>query len=380
MAGVGGATLFGIAAGEGELQRGSPLFTRSLGAALALGAAYTVVLLAFLRPIVGLMGGAGDLADLSAVYMRTVGSFSCAFIANHVVCSFVRNDGAPKLAMASMVLGNLANILLDYIFIYPLGMGMFGAALATGISPVVSLLILSLHFVRGRSRFRLVRCPVNPGEIGRLLLLGVPTFVTELSGGLVIFLFNRTLLQLAGNTGVAAYGIITNIALVCTAIFNGVGQGAQPVVSVQWGGGRRQQARRAFLLACLTALAFGVLFWLCGLLTPRPIAALFNREGDPLLAELTCRGMGLYFSAFPLMGMNIAAICFFSAISQARPSLILSLSRGLAAVLPALLLLPRLLGLDGVWLTVPAAELATALAGAALLISWGRSTPGEGAP
>lgn len=375
MCGVGGATLFSIAQGAGRPQDARPLYTRSLVMAVVLGGIYAVLLIAFAPAIVVLMGGTGHLVGLASTYIRTVGSFTCAFIANHVTAAFVRNDGHPRLAMVSMVLGNLANVALDYIFIYPMKMGMFGAALATGISPVVSLLVLAPHFARGKSRFTLARTPFLPKEQLRILSLGVPSFVTELSTGLVILLFNKRLLALSGNLSVAAYGIIANLTLVCLSIFTGTGQGVQPVVSLHWGAGSRSQSRKALFCALGSALVLGFGFFLACRFSPEPIAALFNGENDPLLADLTCRGLTQYGFAYLFMGLNTVLAAYFAAVSRPTPSLIISSLRGFGAVIPCLFLLSALWGIDGVWRTVPAAELLTLAVALVFLLGERRSSP-----
>lgn len=376
MVGTGGATQYAIASAAGDTQKASRAFTQSLAVAVSIGAVYMVVCLLFSNPFAALLGAEGDVLAPTLEYIRTILVFSCAFIANNVVGAFVRNDGQPRLAMIAMVAGSFSNIVLDYVLIFPLRLGMFGAALATGASPVISLCILSLHFIRGDSHLRLRRCPFSIRETGRILFTGLPAFVNEMSVGVVILVFNMSILALAGDKGVAAYGIITNIALVCTAFFTGIGQGMQPVVSTHFGAGNHQKVRKALSLACALACVCGALFFLAGQLFPAQMAAAFNRDADAELAQLTVRGIRLYFTAYLMMGVNVVLTSFFASVSHPRPSFLLSVSRSFAAVVPAVILLARLLGLDGVWLSVPAAEAVTLVLGLAFLFAFlSRSRP-----
>lgn len=143
--------------------------------------------------------------------------FAPAFIANNIILAFVRNDGAPQLSMAAMISGSIFNIIFDYIFIYPMRMGIFGAALATGFSPAVSLLILYI-FIKKHNNFKPIKCKFSLKFSLRIMSVGIPSLVTEISSGIVVFVFNIIMLQLLGNIGVAAYGIIANISIVVISI------------------------------------------------------------------------------------------------------------------------------------------------------------------
>ena len=176
------------------------------------------------------------------------------------------------------------------------------------------------------------------------------------------------ILRLAGNTGVAAYGIAANIAIVCTAFFNGIGQGVQPIISTNYGALQMGRVWRAFLLAAACAGVIGLLFYGAGMLFPTQIAGLFNQEKSPELTALAVRAFHLYFLAFALMGFNIITITTLSAMAQLKEAFALSILRGVAVILPVLFLLSYFFGLDGVWLTIPVTELLIALLGVILLL------------
>lgn len=354
--GMGGATKYAHLLGAGKRRRANGVFTKTVLFGLAAGLVMTAAGL-FSGPIVTFLGADSTVQPLASVYLRTMYAFACAFVVNNIILAFVRNDGSPNRAMLAMIAGNLFNIVFDYIFIVKLHMGMFGAAFATGFSPAVGLLVLSGHW-RGPHtlafrRSRQVRC------LRQVLAAGLPFFVTEFASGLIILLFNFTILNLAGNTGVAAYGIIANLALIVVAAFTGIAQGIQPIISLNHGAGNAKNANATYFLAVGTSFVLGALCFCSAALFANPIIAVFNNQNDPILASTALEGMHLYFTAFFFTGINIVTSAFFSSVARFRESFLVSVTRAAIAAVPLILLLPRLMGITGVWLAIPAAELCT---------------------
>lgn len=366
--GIGGGTVFSILHGRGEPERAGRPFTISAVLGLIFALLFTILGSFASDPIASMLGATEETIAYTVEYLRVVLLFSPVFILNNIMTAFVRNDGNPHLAMTAMTVSTLTNIVLDYVFIFPLQLGMFGAALATGLGTVLGLLIHLTHFLRKNSTLRLIRMKPELREILQIFRCGISNFVTEFSAGIVILAFNSVILRLAGNTGVAAYGIVANIAIVCTAFFNGIGQGVQPLISTNFGALKHRRVWRAFLLAASCAAVIGLLFYGAGLLFPTQIASLFNQENSPELTALAVRAIRLYFLAFALMGFNIITITSLSAMAQLREAFALSILRGFLVILPVLLLLSHFFRLDGVWLTIPATELLIALLGVAFLL------------
>ena len=163
--------------------------------------------------------------------------FSLAFILSQMLAVFVRNDRNPKLAMWSVLIGNLSNVVLDYIFIMKLGWGMKGAITATVCSPTITLILLSTHFIKGNNtlKLKLNKFKFNIHTITRIFKNGTPSFIMEMSNAMIIFAFNNVIWGLAGSIGVSAYSIIANISLICAAIFYGIAQAIQPIISINYG-------------------------------------------------------------------------------------------------------------------------------------------------
>ena len=238
--------------------------------------------------------------------------------------------------------------------------GLPGAALATAVSPVLSIAICSRHFFKKSSTVRLVRQLPSPKLLAQTCQLGVSGFVGEMSSGVTTTVFNLLLLRLAGNVAVAAYGVVANYALVATAIFNGVAQGAQPLVSRCYGKNDAAGARKLLLLGSGTALAlaaalYAVLFGFTG-----PIVAVFNSENSALMAQYAFSGMRIYFLGYFFAGFNIVAAGYLGAVDRPAEASATSLSRGIVAIVACSLVLSALFGMNGVWAAFPASEAITA--------------------
>lgn len=242
MLGIGGATKYSILKGQKMSCDTNTVFTNTV---------YTGILAAFIfmaagfflsGDITSLLGADTAVFSMTKTYLRVIMLFAPAFILNDICICFVRNDGNPRLSMFAMLTGSLSNIILDYLFIFPLDMGIFGAVLATGMAPVISMLVLSIHWLKGKNRFYLQKTGMSPELIFSILPLGFPSLITELASGIVMIAFNRIILRLQGNTGVAAYGVVANLSLVVLSIYTGIAQGMQPLVSRFYGkGGHRRK-------------------------------------------------------------------------------------------------------------------------------------------
>lgn len=369
--GIGSATLYSIATGKGRRQDGSRIFTQTFILGAGVGIILTLLGLFLNRPIAIALGANTEhIIGMTSTYLKMLMIFSCAFILNNLLVAFVRNDGNPRLAMIGMLSSCLFNIVFDYIFVFPMQLGIFGAALATGIAPILSMIILSTHFIRKKNHFHFEKTKFNSHEIRHTIFTGLPSFITEFSSGVIIFLFNMVVMGIAGDIGVAAYGIVANLALVCIAVFTGVGQGIQPVVSVNYGAGRMNNVLRTYLCGAVLAFILGGLFFLAAAFFPNEIASVFNNEGNLELAALTENGLSIYFFGFLFAGVNVVTTSFFASIARPRPSFLISVLRGFALIVPFLLLLPRIFGLNGVWLTGPVAEITTFICCLAFILSF----------
>ena len=358
MIGLGAATRYAILRAQGDA-RAQRYFSNAIFSVCILAVPFMLV--GIFRPdgLLRLMGGDADIVALGMNYARIFLMFTPFFMCNYVVASFVRNDGDPSLAMVATLSGSLFNVVFDYIFIFPMGLGLPGAALATAISPILSIAVCSAHFIKKSNTITFVRKAPSVRLLAQSCQLGISGFVGELSSGVTTTVFNFLLLRLAGNVAVAAYGVVANFALVATAIFNGVAQGAQPLVSQCYGKNEMAGARKLLLLGCgtalgLAALLYGVVFGYTDALT-----ALFNSENSALMAEFAHSGMRIYFVGYFFAGCNIVAAGYLGAVNRPAEASITSLCRGMVAIVVCSLVLSALFGMNGVWAAFPVSEAIT---------------------
>lgn len=354
--GVGGGTDFALRRAEGR-DAGHTLSTSlALGGVLALLFAAAGLFLS--APLTRFLGADEATFSLTEVYVRMTLLFAPVYMLNAILQGFVRNDGSPKLAMLSMLLSSGMNIILDYLFMFPLDMGMFGAVLATGLSACLSTPVLLAHFASARCTLLPLRVPHPSAAALRQLSYGLSALIGELASAVSLLTFNLLLMRLSGAVGVAAYGVIANAALVATAIFTGLGQGVQPLASQVFGLGDRAGVRALLgyirnTVTCLSLLIFALVF-----LGAQPIASAFNHEQNAQLQAMAESGLRLYFSGYLFAGVNIAACAFLSAVNLPRQALTISLLRSCALLIPAAIALSHGLGVTGVWLAFTITEAA----------------------
>lgn len=363
MLGMGGATRYSIMRGQGREETANAVFTQTVLQMLCLVALFCSTGLFLAEPVASLLGARGSVLAMSRTYLQVLLLCSPAFLCNDVLLCFVRNDGMPQHSMLAMLIGSFSNILLDYVFLFVCRLGIFGAAFATCLAPVISMLVLSPCFLTGRNRFHITPCRILRKECRRILATGLPSLVTEMSSGIVMIVFNSIILGLQGNIGVAAYGIIANLSLVVMAIYTGIAQGIQPMLSKYYGRGDNSQVRQTFRYAVITSVLLSVVLYLGLFHWADFIVTLFNSGRDGLLQGIAARGMKIYFTAGIFAGWNIVLAVYFASTSYVKQANFISLMRGFVLIIPAAFLLSAFLDMTGLWLAFPVTECAVAIVG-----------------
>jgi len=363
MLGIGSGTKYGIMKGTGNEKRGDVLFTSSLCVVTVLAVIFMLIGLLAADPITVLVGANAEVYDMTRTYLQVILLFSPMFMINNLLGAMIRNDGNTSLAMTAMLSGCLFNIVFDYIFVFPMGLGLFGAVLATAVAPIISILILLQHFVKKKNQFRLIRVRPDVRLVASAAGLGVPSLVTEVSSGLVIAVFNLLILGLAGNVGVAAYGVVANISIVVIAIYNGIAQGVQPLLSREYGRSQEKNVHRFLSLAMMLTVILAMVIYVGIYWNADVIAMIFNSGRDMDLQRIAVEGLKIYFTACPFVGANILLAIYFAATDQAAPAQMISLLRGLIVIIPLAFIMANVTGLTGVWMTFPLTELVVCVVG-----------------
>lgn len=353
--GVGSSILISINVGRDNLKSASIAFNHSIILGVLSGIILSVGGYIFLDKIILFLGAGGENKTMAEEYLRIIIPFSWSFIIVYNLSVIVRNDKNPKLAMLAMVLGGFLNIILDYIFIFPFQMGMKGAAIATVISSLLSLSILLKHILSKDCTYRLNTIKVDKVFTLRIFKMGFSSFIVEFSSGILIFIFNKELIRTLGYIGVSAYTIIANISLMIVAIFNGISQGAQPLLSLNYGLGDIKEVSEIRNKSIRLAFTLGVICLLIGEIFPESLISLFTDEkGD--IVRITKLGIKIYFLSFPLAGVNIVANGYIQSIGLSRYATLISVLRGVIFNFIGLKLFTIILGSVGVWITVPITE------------------------
>jgi Na+-driven multidrug efflux pump len=359
MFGFGAATRYAVLKVNNNDIEANKVFTNVFWVATIVSIIFTLAGVFFSYEISRLLGANDYIIYYTKDYLRVTLYFSSLNILSNVLGAFVRNDDNPKLETLSMTIACGLNLVSGYVFIYIFHMGTFGAALATGVGYTASLLILSIHFITKRNGFKIIKNKINLQDTYESCAIGLPTFITEVSSGIIVIFFNFAILRLAGNTGVAAYSIILNLTLIFFAIFTGIGQGVQPIISKNLALKKIDNIKKILYASYITAITLGIIFYLIGFLFSYEIIGIFNRYNDPLLFEIATTGIRIYFLSFFFMGANVVTSSFFAAVLKSKESIIISSLRGIILVIPFIIILPIRFGLNGVWASVVVVEIIT---------------------
>ena len=361
MLGIGGVTKYSIYKSQNSEHKANSIFTNTIYLALLISLLFMALGYFYSEGLAHILGADSKIFAMTNTYLKVMLLFTPLFIVNEILICFVRNDSKPRLSMTAMLVGSLSNIILDYIFIFEFKMGMLGAVLATGVSPIISMIVISVHFIKKNNSFYLVKVKLKLSKIKTIFSLGLPSLITELSAGVVMIVFNLIILRLEGNTGVAAYGVIANIALVVNAMFVGIAQGIQPLVTKAYGKGEKEVINKTLKYALITMLGLAAVIYITTATFADSITLMFNSDGNPKLQEIAITGLRLYFTSGIFAGFNIIISMYFTSTENPAPAQLISLIRGFFLIIPLAFILSRAFGIIGVWITFPLTEAMVAI-------------------
>lgn len=274
--------------------------------------------------------------------------------------NFIRAEGNPKAAMYTMIIGAVLNTILNPIFIFGLHLGVAGSALATVISQFVTSAWVLYYFLGNKAmlKLRLRNLKLEWIFVKDILAIGISPFSMQLVGSFVTVFLNKSLANYGGDIPIAAMGIITSVAMLIFMLIFGIGQGAQPILGYNYGARNYDRVKQTLKFSVLAATVVMSLGFLMVELFPVTIMSLFSK--DPELIRVGANGMRLYLLMLPIIGFQVTVVGYFQATGKPRKSLFLSLSGQLIFLVPMIWLLPKFLGLTGVWLAAPVSDLASA--------------------
>jgi putative MATE family efflux protein len=354
--GIGGASIISRRMGAGDLEGASHALGNMVILSLVCGLVCLILGLLIIEPLLRLFGATDVLLPYARAYLEVILIGSPMLIFSMAAGSAARAEGNAQVAMASMVIGAVLNIILDPLFIILLGLGVQGAAIATVISVTVSSLFLIRYFLSGNSELdlRLRHMRLNGAIAKEIFAVGSSDFVRTSAMSLTTGLFNNILKNFGGEVPIAAFGLIFRILSFVFMPLVGIAQGAQPIIGFNYGAKQFERVKKGLRLANLSATAVTVGGFLVFILFPRPIYQVFS--SDPELIDAAVSATRLLIIGFPLVGYQAIGGSLFQALGKARPALFLSLLRQVLVLIPIVLILQRFLGLTGVWLSFPLSD------------------------
>lgn len=359
LCGVGGSVLMSNAKGKGENEKGNAYYTASMLVMGVLTAVFWGVLLLFHRQILTFFGADEIIMPKAMEYARWIIWFTPVFIAPTFLSSFVRNDGAPTLAMAAVIFGGCVNMFGDWFLVFPMGMGMEGAAIATVTGTSVQVIVMCSHFFRKKCNLKLVMpCQLGQG-IRKIFDIGFGASVLDLGTVAIAFFMNNQIQRYGGTMELGIYGVVAAITSLFQALFCGVGQAIQPLISANHGAGNHDRVKTFWRYGLITSLVMGIVFTLLGELFPRQITQLFINATPEALAAAP-EIFRQFFLLFPFLGITVLATYYLQSILHGKMSMVVAILRSVLISGLLILILPMVMDINGVWLALPASECLTA--------------------
>ena len=369
MFGTGGSALIAKTFGEGQKEKASRLFSLLVYVAFGCAVAIAALAFCFLQPVAALLGAEGEMLENCVVYGRIIIIALPAFVLQMAFQSFFITAEKPHLGLAVTVASGVTNMALDALFVAGFRWGLIGAATATAFSQIIGGFVPIIYFFRkNTSLLRLGRTEFDGQALLRACANGSSELMSNISMSLVSMLYNMQLMKYAGENGVAAYGVLMYVNLVFLAIFIGYAIGTAPIVSYHFGaqnhGELKSLLKKSLVLIGISSLGMMAM----ALLLASPLARIFVGY-DQCLLELTLRGFSIYAFSFLFAGVSIFGSSFFTALNNGLVSALISFLRTLVFQTAAVMLLPLIWKIDGIWASIVAAELVACLVSVLFLIT-----------
>ena len=353
---VGTSTIVARLLGENRTMEARSVFTESLVSLVLLSIIISALVFVFLNPLCRMLGATESTLPYVRSYLLTIAPFIFSFVISYNLELLLATDGFPELATIYVLLGVILNIFLDWYTIFKLNWGIVGAGLATSFSQTVVIIIYLIHFASKKATLRFTKFKFRRGLILREFISGIPSGITEMSPGIVTFIFNRFIVAFMHERELIIYSILSYVILLATVLANGIAQGAQPLVSYYHGRHERDafhaifryEIKSGILLAAVEAVlivAFG-----------KYIAMLFIGEGDGLATDIVY-ALRLVAVAFPLLSMNVIIAGYLTALERSRVAIVISLMRCTLTLIVALAIIVALFGTETVWSSLAISEM-----------------------
>ena len=353
--GVGGSVQMSVHRGSGNSVRANQIFTLSL---ILISCITLILWLLYgtgMSGLLHLMGANETLFPYAMSYMHYINIFLPVAVFSNFIAIFIRADGDPNRAMAGVLAGGIVNIVLDIVMVFPLQMGIGGAALASVIGMTIQVIVGGTHFLSKKNGLK----PASPEKwlagMKNIMVSGIPSFFNEFANGFIVMLFNIQILKYCGENALSIYSVISNCVILFNSLFTGVGQSVQPIISTNYGAGNTERIKAIKKMAYITVIIMGAVFSLSGILFPVTVCKIFIKM-DPTLSAIAGYGVRGYFFAFLPFGINLLTSYYLQAILSSGKSLCISLLRNIILSSVCILIFPLFAGANSLWFVMPVVE------------------------
>lgn len=360
--GLGATALISLKLGEQKKDEAENILGNGMILLVLIYSIISILGLLFIKPLLVLFGASESILPYAISYMRIIlyGAVfqGIAFGMNN----FIRAEGNPRIAMFTMLISAIINIILDPIFIFYFGLGIEGAAIATVISQMVSAVWVLYYFLGGGSTLKISikNLSLNPEVIKKIVAIGSAPFALQIAASLLHIILNNSLGYYGGDVAISAIGIFQSIMMMILMPVFGINQGSQPIIGYNYGAKKYDRVKRTLKLAIMAASSIVLLGFIITRIFPQQLIMLFNSE-DVELISIGIQAITIGFLALPFIGFQIVGANYFQAIGKPKQAMLLSLSRQVLLLIPAVLILPRFFGLLGVLMALPIADICSSL-------------------
>ncbi|MCC3862906.1 MATE family efflux transporter [Terrisporobacter petrolearius] len=354
MLAVGGGALVSKNVGANNIDKALNIFRQVMKLLLIICIVTTITCVAFPEQIVRMLGATDNLEPMATEYLRYYAIFCTPNLVGIVLNSFVRNDNRPKLAMVSTIAGAITNVILDYVFIFPLAMGIKGAAIATGLGQIVTVSMLLPHFLRKRGVLSFGNASLNKDTLKEVLNVGFPSFFGQLSFSIIVFLHNIAFSNYMGEIGISTYSIINYITTNIYMVLLGLTFGAQPLISYNFGRKDKHKMLKFYKINVISSLVVSISAAAICYIFGTSVVGIFTT--DPKIAELAYNGIKIACLAYIVGSVNLDTLVYYQAVEIPLFSNLFCVFRAMVFLPICLYVLPKIFGLNGIWASVLISE------------------------
>lgn len=351
---IGGGALVSKNVGAKNIGKAVDVFRQVFKVLLIISVGISVVCVVFTEQIVTILGATESLQTLAVDYLRFYALFCIPNLIGIVLNSFVRNDGRPKLAMISTIAGAITNIILDYIFIFELGLGIKGAAIATGLGQIVTVSLLLPHFLKGKGYLTFGNVKLNKKLIKEFSLIGFPSFFAQASYSIIVLLHNIALVKYVGEVGISAYSIINYLTTNIYMVLYGLTLGVQPLISYNYGRKNGEKMLGFFKITCRSSVTISAIFVGISFVFGPKLISIFTT--DPYIAQLAYNALRIACFSYFVVGLNLNTLVYYQAIEKPIYSNISCLCRSVIFLPVCLIVLGGIFGINGIWASAIVSE------------------------